>query len=323
MKTFSNSVKLLLIVILSTLLFGCENSTRKVEKLVFEPHNISTESTEYAPSFSASRTEVYFSKSDDKWGDGELKSSIFFSFKKNQKWSKPKLASFSGQYDDSAPHITNDGKTLYFISKRPSDGIQQPSQDIWKVERKKNNKWGNPIRLNSPINSLQNEYSVRTDKFGNLYFASDRAANYGQGDLYISKKAKTNYYPPMNLGNTLNSEKGEWNLEVNKEGDIIIFEASERAENLSSYGDLYISFKSNNEWSLPQNIQEVNTTGSDLYPELIEDDNILYFSSSDSLESTQTNIYFIEFEHIYDKYRKNAEFPKKQEKQQPTHRHQI
>lgn len=115
----------------------------------------------------------------------------------------------------------------------------------------------------------------------------------------------------MNLGNTLNSEKGEWNLELNKEGDIIIFEASERAENLSSYGDLYISFKSNNEWSLPQNIQEVNTTGSDLYPELIEDDNILYFSSSDSLESTQTNIYFIEFEHIYDKYRKNAEFPKK------------
>ncbi len=316
MKELAISVNLFPIMILGMLLFlsvSCKNTSRQFEKLVFEPNNISTESIEYAPSFSPSSSEIYFSKSDDKWGQGDIKSSIYFSYKKNQKWSKPKLAPFSGQYDDSAPHITNNGKTLYFISKRPSDGIQQPSQDIWKVERNKNSKWGSPMRLDNPINSLQNEYCIRTDKYGNLYFASDRKAGYGQGDLYIAKKSKDSYGPPINLGTSLNSEKGEWNLEVNKEGNMIIFEASERAENLSPYGDLYISFKSNDGWSFPQNIQEINTTGSDLYPELIEDDNILYFSSSDSLESTRTSIYSIEFEHIYDKYRKNAVFLKEKE----------
>ena len=106
----------------------------------------------------------------------------------------------------------------------------------------------------------------------------------------------------------LNSKFGEWNLEVNQKGDLIIFEASQRKENLSSYGDLYISFKENDQWSVPQNIQEINTTGSDLYPELIEDTNTLYYSSSDSLESMQTNIYFIDFKNLYTKYRKNAVF---------------
>ncbi|WP_235016409.1 hypothetical protein [Aquimarina sp. AU474] len=290
---------------------SCKNTSRQFKALVFEANNISTKAIEYAPSFSSSGSEIYFSKSNDKWGKGNIKSSIYFSIKKNQKWSKPKLAPFSGQYDDSAPHLTNNGKTLYFISQRPYDGIHNASQDIWKVERNENNKWGTPIRLDNPINSSQNEYCIKTDEYGNLYLASDRNLGYGQGDLYIVKKTNNTYGSPVNLGNSLNSEKGEWNLEVNKEGNIIIFEASERAENLSPYGDLYISFKLDNDWSLPQNIQEINTTGSDLYPELIEDDNILYFSSSDSLKSTRTNIYFIEFKHIYDKYRRNVVFLKK------------
>lgn len=313
MKELGISINLFLILILGMLLLlssSCKKTSAQFKPLVFEANTISTKAIEYAPSFSPSGSEIYFSKSNDKWGKGTIKSSIYFSVKKNQKWSKPKLASFSGQYDDSAPHITNNGKTLYFISQRPYDGIQQVSQDIWKVERNGNNKWGTPIRLDSPINSSQNEYCIKTDKYSNLYFASDRNMGYGQGDLYIVKKINNTYSSPINLGNSLNTEKGEWNLEVNKEGNMIIFEASERAENLSPYGDLYISFKLGDDWSFPQNIQEINTTGSDLYPELIEDDNILYFSSSDSLESTRTNIYSVEFGHIYDKYRRNAVFLK-------------
>ncbi|MDY8137474.1 hypothetical protein [Aquimarina sp. 2201CG5-10] len=313
MKVLGVTINVFSIIVLGILFLlysSCKKASTPFKKLVFEENNISTEAIEYASSFSPSGTEVYFSKSNDKWGKGNIKSSIYFSVKKNQQWSKPKLASFSGQYDDSAPHITNNGKTLYFISQRPYDGVQQASQDIWKVERDKNNKWGIPTRLDTPINSLQNEYCIRTDKYGNLYFASDRNMGYGQGDLYIVKKTNNTYGSPINLGNPLNTEKGEWNLEVNKEGNIIIFEASERVENLSPYGDLYISFKLDGDWSFPQNIQEINTTGSDLYPELLEDHNILYFSSSDSLNSTQTNIYSIKFEHIYDKYKKSAVFIK-------------
>ena len=291
---------------------NCQSKKPQIQKTIFEPEHISTRLIEYSATFSPSGKEIYFSRSNDQWGKGNMKSSIYFAIKQNQKWSKPKLVSFSGQYDDSAPYLADGGRTLYFISKRPSKEVQQISMDIWKVERIKDNDWGIPVRLNNPINSAENEYCLRADKHGNLYFASDRKGGYGQGDLYIAEKANNTYKPPVSLGNVLNSETGEWNLEVNKNGDVIIFEASDKPQNLSAYGDLYISFKSNDIWSIPQNIIEINTTGSDLYPELIEDKNILYFSSSDSLESTQTNIYSVTFGTIFDKYKKSAVFKTKE-----------
>ena len=290
--------------ILLITLSGCKGKSRLLKPEVFEPEKISTEHVEYSSSFSSSGDEVYFSKSTGKWGIENINSSIYYSVKENQGWSKPTLVSFSGKYDDSGPHLTHNGSIMYFISERPSKGIQETSPDIWKVEKDKTGKWGVPTRLSNLINSNKNEYCPRTDEDGNLYFASDRLGGYGQGDLYVAKKEKGAYTIPLNLGSSINTNKGEWNLEISKDGSVLIFEASEREQNLSPYGDLYISFKLNNQWSKPQNIEETNTTGSDLYPELIEDDQILYFTSSDSLRSTNTNIYSIEFRSIYNKYRK-------------------
>ena len=287
-------------------LSSCKVNSRGLKPEVFELERISTKLVEYSSTFSNSNDEVYFARSNDKWGSGNSRSSIYRSVKENQEWSEPKLASFSGTYDDSGPHIANNGKTLWFISERPSGGIQEVSPDIWRVEKDKTGAWGAPIRLSNLINSNKNEYSPRTDEDGNLYFASDRPGGYGQGDLYVAKKEKGEYTSPINLGNSINSKTGEWNLEISKDGSVLIFEASGREQNLSPYGDLYISFKLNNEWTAPQNIEEINTTGSDLYPDLIEDDLKLYFTSSDSLPSTNTNIYSIDFRRIQKKYRKNS-----------------
>jgi len=92
---------------------------------------------------------------------------------------------------------------------------------------------------------------------------------------------------------------------------ITIHSASQREQNLSSYGDLYISFKLNNKWTIPQNIKELNTTGSDLFPQLTNNENTLYFTSSDSLSSTNTDIYFVDFKTIYNNYKKTAVLPDK------------
>lgn len=299
----------LLFVFQSTLLVAQNNENTELKATVFEPNNISTEAVEYSSSISSSGTEIYFTRSNDKWGSGGLNSSIYYSVKKNKKWSVPALASFSGIYNDRSPHLTHDGKTIYFISKRPSKAT--PSFDIWMVEKDNRGNWGTPVRLNSPINSPGNEYSPRTDKHGNLYFASDRSGGYGQGDLYMVKKEEGEFTLPTNLGETINTDKGEWNLGINATGSLLLFEASERAQNLSSYGDLYISFKSNNNWSVPQNIRELNTTGSDLYPQLANHENTLYFTSSDSLSSTNTDIYFVDFRTIYNNYKNKAVFPEK------------
>ncbi len=305
-------MRLLASIYLVTLLLAftsnCQSKKASIQKTIFEPGHISTQLVEYSVTFSPSGTEVYFARSNDQWGKRGMKSSIYFATKRNQKWSKPELASFSGQYDDSAPYLTDGGKTLYFISKIPHKEVQQVSMDIWKVERLYNEEWGTPVRLDDPINSPQNEYCLRADKYGNLYFASDRNGGYGQGDLYKVEKTGDMYGSPVNFGKALNSATGEWNLEVSENGNVIIFEASGRPENFSPYGDLFISFKSNDTWSIPQNIVEINTTGSDLYPEIIEDQNIIYFTSSDSIKSLQTNIYSVSYSDILDKYKRSAVF---------------
>lgn len=303
-------IGLILFLFRSTLLVAQNYINGELKSRVFEPENISTDAVEYSPTFSSSGSEIYFAKSNDKWGSGELKSSIYYSIRKDNKWSPPKLASFSGHHNDSDPHLTHDDETMFFISKRPSE-INQISADIWMVEKNQKGEWGTPIRLNSSINSTANEYSPRTDKNGNLYFASDRPGGYGQGDLYMVRKENEKFTLPINLGNSINTDKGEWNLEISGDGELIIFEASERVQNLSSYGDLYISFNLNNKWTIPQNIKELNTTGSDLYPHLTNRENILYYTSSDSLKSTNTDIYFIDFKTIYDNYKQTSILPEK------------
>ncbi|MEM9544667.1 MAG: hypothetical protein AAGA77_01770 [Bacteroidota bacterium] len=275
----------------------------------FETDKISTDQVEYSLSFSPDGEELFFARSKGQWGQGGMKSSIYTSKRIDGVWSDPMLVPFSSNYDDGDPHLSHDGNTLFFVSDRPS-GAEIQSQDIWQVQRSESGEWAAPERLLYPINTEQREYSPRTDKDGNLYFASDRAGGLGQGDIYMTLSVAGQYSEPTNLGAPINTSTGEWNLEINSDGDVMIVEASERSENLSPYGDLYISFKSDNEWSAPQNLSEINTTGSDLYPQIVQDGKFLYYTSSDSLRSTDTNIYCIEFKDMLEAYRQKAVFPK-------------
>ncbi len=194
---------------------------------------------------------------------------------------------------------------IYFVS-RGRENIDNSSSDIWMAQRNAEGIWSTPVKLGAPINSEQREWCPRTDFEGNLYFASDRKGGSGQGDLYISRMKEGKHQPPENLGKTINLTTGEWNLDISNEAEVLIFEASGRNENKSPYGDLYISFKKDNSWSVPQNLIEFNTSGSDLYPQFIEESGLLYYSSSDSLQSKNSNIYFMPFREGLEYYKKKA-----------------
>ncbi|MEM7370227.1 MAG: hypothetical protein AAF587_16585 [Bacteroidota bacterium] len=297
-------------VLLVSLVLLVSQSIRHNHIEVFEAGNISTEAVEYGTSFSESGTELYFARSHDAWGSGAMKSFIYFSKQEEGNWSAPQIVSFSGQYDDSDPHLAKDGNSLFFISQRPSSPTVPLSADIWVVDKDSLGMWGTPYRMHEPINSVYREYSPCTDKFGNLYFASDRTGGFGQGDLYQAQLDNGSYNNPINLGRAINSSTGEWNLEVNEAGTLIIFEASQREQNISSYGDLYISFLSDGIWSIPQHLVELNTSGSELNPHLAQQEKFLFFSSSDSLNSPVTNLYYTDFSSINQKYKQTAIFVK-------------
>ncbi len=283
--------------------FTSQLSGQSIERLPFEPLPDHKEGIIYAPTFSSDMKEAYFVKRGGQWGRTAEKSTIYYSKKEGGKWSVPVVASFSGEFSDNAPHLSPDEKTIYFTSNRGTT-----STDIWKVEKDINGDWKAPTRLNDSINSPGREYSPRLTNNGDLYFASDREGGLGQGDIYIAKKTSNGFSSPENLGSLVNTPTGEWNLCISHNGKILIVEASGRSENKSGYGDLYISFKKGNRWSTPQNMEDLNTTGSDLYAEFVDNYRYMYYASSDSLASPNVNIYRVKIQSLLRKYRGSANY---------------
>lgn len=83
-------------------------------------------------------------------------------------------------YDEDAPYLTNDGKTLYF-SSRGHEGIG--GFDIFKSEWENGN-WSTPVNIGIPYNSPADDifYIQTTENEG--YFASSRKNGLGYMDIY-------------------------------------------------------------------------------------------------------------------------------------------
>lgn len=86
-------------------------------------------------------------------------------------WSKPEVASFSGEYSDMEPAFTGDGKKLFFVSNRPLIGDTAKDFDIWYIE-KINGKWAQPVNIGKPINTEANELYPSVASNVNLYFTA-------------------------------------------------------------------------------------------------------------------------------------------------------
>jgi hypothetical protein len=82
---------------------------------------------------------------------------IYLQKDEKNNWSKPEVASFSGEYSDMEPAFTKDGKKLFFVSNRPVTGDSVNDFDIWYVE-KMNGQWVHPVNIGMPVNTHANEF---------------------------------------------------------------------------------------------------------------------------------------------------------------------
>ena len=185
-----------------------------VETLVFAPGVISTEAFEYGTAFTPDGSTVYFTRRPREAGSkAEPPNTIYESYLQNGEWTSPRVAFFSGTYDDRDPFISPDGERLFFTSDRPvADGDSTNEEpDIWMLRRTEDG-WGEPEHLDPPINSPGAEYSPVTAANGNLYFASVRLEGLGQGDLYMSPLEEGSYRQVFPLNAPINSPTGEWSI---------------------------------------------------------------------------------------------------------------
>lgn len=98
-------------------------------------------------------------------------------------WSAPENLGrpVNTEYDEDAPFLSDDEKTLYFASKgHPGFG----NYDIYKSEWTGTH-WSEPINLGRPINSYGHDiYYVEDSSKTNVYFSSYRPGGYGDMDIY-------------------------------------------------------------------------------------------------------------------------------------------
>ncbi len=200
---------------------------------------LNTENNQGAESISADGNYFFFTGCDRPVGYGDC--DIYYSYKQNDgTWSKPQNIGepINTPSWESQPSISPDGKDLYFASTRKGG---KGNSDIW-VSHLNNNQWGDPVDLDSNINTPFDEVSpfIAPDN-QTLYFSSNGHPGMGGQDIFFSKKDTAGHWgKPVNLGYPINTKANDADLIVDSKGDLAYF-ASNRDD---KYGNIHLySFK--------------------------------------------------------------------------------
>ncbi len=172
----------------------------------------------------------------------------------NGKWTKPEVASFSGQgtgeFFDDVPFISPDNKKLFFTSRRAM-GISSNKENIWYVERLPDG-WSEPKPINNEVNAFAMHWQISVTKSGTLYFGGIGADGYGAGDIYYSKFVDGAYTKPVNLGAPINTAVHEIQPFIDPDESYILYCKVDAGQPVP-----YISFRSQEgQWLTPICIEE-------------------------------------------------------------------
>jgi len=269
--------KITLTLLSTFFLTWCFPQDNKFEQpQIFSEGLSAPENYETHPAFSPSGDTLYFLKC---LPDANL-CSICVSYNKNSHWSVPKVVSFSGKYVDVDPFVTRDGNTLYFVSNRPvieGDPARQ-DWDIWKTERTGSG-WGNPVHLDSPINSSGSEFFPTIADNGNFYFGSSRTGGHGRSDIYFSRLINHEYAEPVNLGDSINTADNEYEPFIAPDESYLIFMAT--IPNGLTNADFYISYNMQGKWSKAKKLSSpINSAATEWGGKVTRDGRYFFFGSS-------------------------------------------
>jgi Tol biopolymer transport system component len=127
-------------------------------------------------------------------------------------------------YQDATPAISADGLSLFFESTR-SGGYG--NFDLWVTTRTTPDAdWSAPVNLGATVNSSDWDGlpSISDDGLS-LFFESKRYGRYGGGDIWVTRRATTEYDwgTPVNLGPTVNTSAYEGPGSISADGSTLYF----------------------------------------------------------------------------------------------------
>ena len=207
--------------------------------------------------------------------------------------------SVNSEYNEIAPIISPDGKTLYFsrISHPQNTHGAKGSQDIWYSELR-NDKWTVARRLPSPLNKedYNSLYSITPDGNTLLIKGDWKNGVYETRGFSTSKKTARGWSPPnrIDIPGYTKLSKGQFDCGyLSNDGKVLLMSFSEKKN--SKVDDLYVSFKQKNgSWTKPKNLgKEINTEEfTETTPFLAADGVTIYFSSDRKGGQGSNDIYY-------------------------------
>lgn len=216
------------------------------------PPRISSELFESHGAFDPGHGDFYFVRSSPSFRGWR----IMVSHCNADGWGTPADASFAGDGVEADPFITSDGKHLYFISTRSTDGQKHQDLDIWEIDRRDGGGWGEPRRLPPPVNSRGQEWFPRPAPDGWLYFGSDRPGGFGKTDIWRAREDSSGHWQVENLGKAINTPGDEYEPLPSPDGRRLIVMAD---------GGLYQSERQEDGWSERHSLgPAVNVNGSEI-----------------------------------------------------------
>ena len=158
------------------------------------PGVISTGLQETSVALTRDGNTLYFMRSDF----AEKNDTILVAHREAGRWSAPQVASFSGQWHDSEPTLSPDGKRLYFVSNRPAHPGDAPltagmsgqhftGTNLWYVERQPEGRWGQPVHVKGALNDGNMIYNPSVAANGDIYFSAHRADSGKAYQIYVAR----------------------------------------------------------------------------------------------------------------------------------------
>jgi len=250
------------------------------------PGVISTGLQETSAALTPDGNTLYFMRSDF----AEKDDTLLVSKRRDGQWSTPEVVPFSGQWHDSEPTLSPDGKRLYFVSNRPPhpgdapvtaemNGQHFAGSHLWYAERQADGRWGQPMHVDGAHNDGAMIYNPSVAANGDVYFSAHRADSGKLYQIYVARRAGNGYAAPerVDLGDV---EHNRMDPSVDPQQRFLVYAGNE-GDSLGS-ADLYIAFRdANGRWGKPMHLDgDVNSPALENAPSLGPRFGELYVSSS-------------------------------------------
>jgi outer membrane protein OmpA-like peptidoglycan-associated protein/Tol biopolymer transport system component len=201
--------------------------------------------------------------------------------------------------EDVAPTVTADGRTMFFVSKRPGS----LKEDFWMSTSPENNDttWSQPV-IESPINSDANDGAASIAADGQtIYMASQRnTTERGDINIWVATLEGKNWKNVREVGPPINTTKWETQPSISPDGKKLFF-VSNRPGKIGKDDeknvDIFVSHQlADGRWTEPANLgSKINTPGYDGSPFIAADGTTLYFCTNGHHGTEDVDLYMSEF----------------------------